>query len=192
MELRIDLDHLYKDAEEALLRRDYVSAFPLYRRLAEVGQEDCYGVLGWLYLDGAGGAPDHKQAHYWLQKSAEYGDKQGQFYLAKLYWFEGNAEGALKWLEAAKQQGYAPAYYRLGRAYEDGCFVSKNKRIAMQLFKEAADKGHVFAQNRYGFSLMIGHGGLSQVPMGLKLYLCSVVRGARTEYRNPNDDSLRI
>ena len=56
-------------------------------------------------------------------------------------------EEALKWYRQAEKQGHAGSKSKLGFMYYLGHGVDKDAKKAMELFKEAANQGTVYAQN---------------------------------------------
>lgn len=187
-----DLQSSYQKAERALLREDYDAAFDLYRELASNGNKDCYGVLGWLYFSGKGVHQDFGQAREWLTRAAENDDPQGQFYLAKLCWHEGDGACVLRWLDAAIKHQYGPAFFRLGRAYEDGVFVKRDLKAASHYYNIAAEKGHLVGGNRLALLRMRGSLGIKEMPAGSLRYVKSIFSILQQALKDPNADSLRV
>lgn len=182
----------YEEAARALRDKDFDNAFSRYRDLAANGQQDCFGILGWLYFAGKGTPQDLKAARLWLTRSAEGGDPQGQFYLAKLCWSESDGECVIRWLTEAARLGYAPAFFRLGRVFEDGVLVKRDFQKAISYYREASDRQHLVAENRYALLLLLGKAGVRMMPVGAWLYARSAVRMVREAYRDPDSDSLRV
>ena len=110
-------------------------------------------------------------------RSAESGDANAQYNLAKLY-EAGNGVAksrikALKWYQQAATQGHVEAQYEfanalgeghpeaiflMGEMYQDGADVQKNISEAIKRFRQAADKGHAEAQYVLGSIYAVGEG----------------------------------
>ncbi len=54
---------------------------------------------------------------------------------------QNNAE-AIRWLDRAAKQGFAPAQFRLGGLYEKGTGVKKDLSVARDYYRAAAEQGH--------------------------------------------------
>jgi TPR repeat protein len=65
---------------------------------------------------------------------------------------EKNDSLAIEWYKKAVAQEYPEAQYRLAQCYERGKGVKKDKAQADSLMKEAADMGHVEAQEATGMT----------------------------------------
>ena len=70
---RITLADPLQDANEALLKGDYSTAFKLLKPLAEAGDEAAQNNLGILYRDGKGVSQDYSEAIRWFRLSASQG-----------------------------------------------------------------------------------------------------------------------
>src|SRR5215510_411177 len=112
----------FDDASAAYQRGDYVQAIKLFRQLAEQGHQWAQRRLGLIYAEGKGVPQDHQEAIKWYRIAATREDEWAQMRLGSIY-----AEGkgvpqdyreAVKWYRLAAAQGYPPALYSLGLAYE--------------------------------------------------------------------------
>jgi TPR repeat protein len=65
---------------------------------------------------------------------------------------------ALKWYRPAAEQGYAPAQYSLGVAYERGQGVPQDYREAVKWYRRAAAQGNELAQVNLGVMYTKGKG----------------------------------
>lgn len=93
------------DAVIAFARRDYATALPAFRALADKGNAFAEYNVGFMYLKGLGVKADPVEAAKWYARSAEHGDADGQVALAELY-FKGlgvkaDAVEAYKWVSLA-------------------------------------------------------------------------------------------
>ncbi|AMO71690.1 caspase family protein [Sphingorhabdus sp. M41] len=121
-------------------------------RLATKGDPLAQSFLGYMYHLGVGVRKDLKQAVGWLEKSAAQGHPAGQTELA-WYYQENQPEKASRALELyllAAAQGYAKAQSHLGFALWEGKFGIVDKKRAIDLFKDASDRGHPYATYALG------------------------------------------
>jgi uncharacterized protein len=118
----------YKQAEIWLLKsaeKDYPPA------------ECTLGLMYW-YLDS-----EAAKAAMWLQRAAQKGDSEAQFWLGNAY-EQGllgtiNYREALNWLEKSAKQGHPEAQASLGQMYEDGEGVKQNYAMAAKWYRKAAE-----------------------------------------------------
>lgn len=121
-------------------------------RLAKNGDPLAQSFLGYMYHLGVGVRKDLKQAVGWLEKSAAQGHPAGQTELA-WYYQENEPDKASRALELyllAAAQGYAKAQSHLGFALWEGKFGIVDKKRAIDLFKDASDRGHPYATYALG------------------------------------------
>ena len=101
--------------------------------------------LGNAYLVGRGVARDEKQAAYWYEKAANFGDPVAQEQIGYFYQVGFGVKRdpfrAVQWFERAVAGGLVTAKVNLGVAYLWGSGVQKDPGFAAQLFREAAQKG---------------------------------------------------
>lgn len=103
--------------------------------------------IGTIYLEPA--LRDEKQSAQWFRKSAEQGNRYGQYNLGLAY---KNGTGisrdyakAMQCFYQSAAQGYPPAMNAIGALFEEGKGVEKNGNEAMQWYLKAAEKGDVRA-----------------------------------------------
>lgn len=90
---------------------------------AEAGDRDFQFELAKRYAEGTGTEKNHKEAIYWLEKSASQGQADALFYLG---WIHLNGKGvkknqntALHFLERAAKKNDAYAQYLTAQIYEE-------------------------------------------------------------------------
>lgn len=96
--------------------------------------------------------PDSEEIQAWfaqVENKAECGDPFFQVVLGMLHHFEGrwgkgDQEAFELWQKAA-DSGYPDGFAKLGYAYFDGVFVSKDQQKGLQYTKQAAELGHIIA-----------------------------------------------
>jgi len=90
-----------------------------------------------------------------LQKRAEQGDVEAQFFLGHRYNFGlgvlENTSEAVKWYCKAAEQGHVEAQYMLARSYFFGLGVLKDELEGIKWYRKAAEQGHVNALLHLGW-----------------------------------------
>jgi len=159
---------------------------------AEVGDVLAMVEVGRAYEDGRnwGKQPEDRiwtgekdplveleRALSWFEKAANQGNAEAQYRLAQLVmpgpWDDlVNADGnnvkkdlakAIEWLDKAAKQDHPEALIRLGECYEQGKGVKRDRWIAFQNFKRAAELGNADAQFNVGYQY---YQGAPQDPQG--------------------------
>ena len=135
-----------QDANEALLRGDYSTAFKLLKPLAEAGDEAAQNNLGILYRDGKGVSQDYSEAIRWFRLSASQGSMWAQYNLGLAYedgqGVSRDLQTALNWYRLSADRGDAEAQVRIGYMYEEGIGVAQDKAEAVKWYKLAADQNN--------------------------------------------------
>lgn len=96
-----------------------------------------------------------------LKARAQAGDPQAQYAVGFAYYAEtdlASYKESARWIEAAAEQGYAPALFMLGFFYEQGLGVEPNPKEAYRCYEEAAMVGYAPAQCNLGALLEEGLG----------------------------------
>ena len=138
--------------------------------------------LGLDYYLGQNGKPiDYTEAAKWFLMSAEQGESDGQYYLAKLYQqgfgvSQSDTE-AVKWYRLAAQQGNAKGLCGLGFMYFQGRGVPQNINEAVKLYRMSAEKGDVDGQLILGFIYEKGHGVPLNDTEATKWYIMAAKQG---------------
>jgi len=132
----------YEDAVAAYQRGDFATALRLWHPLAAQGNSNAAYVLGMMYDDGMGVAPDAQAAAQWYRQAAEQGNAWAQYALgAKYITGDGVAlsyQEAAKWTALAAAQGHAGAQRSLGVMYANGRGVPQDLMRAHMWFNLAA------------------------------------------------------
>ena len=135
----------YDKGTKALDSGDYKAALVEFIPLAEQGDADAQGDLGYMYEFGYGVLKNYKTAVKWYTLAAEQGDAYSQYNLALKY---DNGEGvlendktAVKWYTLAAEQGYAMAQGNLGVMYANGEGVLTDNRRAYMWLNLASYNG---------------------------------------------------
>jgi uncharacterized protein len=138
-----------QDGVDALQRKDYKTAFRLWKPLAEQGYTQAQSNLGMMYDKGHGVPQDYKEAVKWFRLSAEKGLAQAQSNLGVMYYggrgVPQDYKEAVKWFRLSAEQGYAVAQSNLGAMYVKGQGVPKDYVLSHMWANLAASNG-----NKYG------------------------------------------
>jgi len=139
-------------------------ALRLIQQAADTGSAEGNHRLGLINAQGLAGVPRNEaKAVELFEKAAAAGHTRAQINLGILYL---RGQGVTRdlvqaraWLEKAAASDDAQALYALGRALSDssGQAIADPVRAA-DLFRRAAEKGHVLAGLRYGLALSEGNG----------------------------------
>jgi TPR repeat protein len=115
------------DARAAEERGDHVTAFRIYRQLAESGSADAQVIVGMDYENGKGAPQSFEEAAKWYRRAAEQGQVYGQLMLGILYatgrGVPHDPEQSAKWYRRAAEQGDARGQWGLGLLYANGTGV---------------------------------------------------------------------
>ncbi len=99
-----------------------------------------------MYHYGWGTERDFEEAATWYRRVALAGDAQGEFFLGVLAYDQEDFTQALEWYQRSAAQGYAPALFRLVLAIGKGRGVPADHQRGLSYLKQAAEKGHVYAE----------------------------------------------
>lgn len=134
------------------------------QRAAEAGSSEGAHRLAIVYAQGLAGTPrDEARALQLFERAASAGHTRAQINLGILYLrglgVQRDVVNARAWLEKAAASGDPQALYTLGRAMDEGSEqVAPDPVRAADLYRRAAEKGHVLAGLRYGLALSEGVG----------------------------------
>jgi TPR repeat protein len=131
---------------------NYIKALDAFYVLAKEGHPKAQFNVALIYANGTGVNQDLYQAMEWYKKSAEQGNTEAQYNLAKLIFQrpDSNDTRARKrmeyWYQKAADGGQREAMNNLALLYLKGEGSKKNKLKAFELFKKAALLGDAAAQ----------------------------------------------
>lgn len=134
---------------------DWEHAMYWSMKAAKAGHTMAMYFVGWLYMVGENGKGDSKQMLVWLEKAAESGQVEAQRLLGTIYYsghgdVSQDAYKAVKWFTEGAKQDDAACLYFLGTAYAQGEALSKNWKVAVDLWTAAAEQGYAPAQYELG------------------------------------------
>lgn len=136
----------------------------LIQRAADSGSAEGQHRLALVFINGDAGVPRNPaRAVELFEKAAAQGHRRAQLNLGTIYLrgqgVQRDLIQARAWLEQAAADGDAYATYALGRAMaENAPPASADPTRAADLFRRAAEKGHMLAALRYGMALADGSG----------------------------------
>jgi TPR repeat protein len=134
------------------------------QRAADAGSSEGAHRLAIVYAQGLGNTPRNEvRARELFEKAASAGHTRAQINLGILYMrglgVPRDLVNARAWLEKAAASGDPQALYTLGRAMDEGFEqIAPDPVRAADLYRRAAEKGHVLAGLRYGLALSEGVG----------------------------------
>jgi TPR repeat protein len=135
----------FEDANAALQREDYATAYRLFRSLADSGNVFAQGIIGIMYAKGQGVPQNDAEAVKWYRLAADQGNAAAQLSLASMYSKgrgvpQSDAE-AVTWYRRAADQGEAWAQTNLGAMYARGQGVPRDYVTAYMWFDLSAAQG---------------------------------------------------
>jgi TPR repeat protein len=148
----------------------------LIQHAADAGSSEGAHRLALVYAQGLAGTPrNDSRAFELFQKAAAAGHVRAQLNLGILY-FRGQGVPAdliqaRAWLEKAAASGDPQALYALGRTMSETMGQATADPVrAADLYRRAAEKGHVLAALRYGLALSEGT-GIKRDPVAAQRWL---------------------
>jgi TPR repeat protein len=134
-----------EDGVKAVEQEDYMSAYQLFKGLAEQGNAEAQYNLAILYRQGKGVMQDQELALQWFQKAAKQGLASAEYYLGHLYdtgdSVNKDAAVAFDWYKKAAEKGNPLAQSNLGVAYANGEGVGQDIIKAYVWFSLSASQG---------------------------------------------------
>ncbi len=130
-------------------RGDFTTALNEFAPLAEQGNAGAQTMLGIMYLQGQGVAPDLALAARWLRAAAAQGNAQAQYRLAMMH-LAGDGvvqdpAAAATLLRTAAEQGLAEAQVNLAAMLYQGIGVTRDLRLSYLYAALAARQGNAEA-----------------------------------------------
>lgn len=123
-------------------RGDYVLAVKNLRTAADQGHPAAHTLMGHLYRDGQGVAPDGPEAARYYTRGADLGNCAAQLSLARMYHIGSklrrNEALAERWYREAAIRGYPWAQFALASFYEKGVLVQNDDVRAYYWFSVLA------------------------------------------------------
>ena len=140
-------------------KNDWENAHLWLEKAAEKGHAQALCAMGFRYWREG----DDEQKLRYFRLAAEKGDAEAQVQLA--LWLEifnnkkaPQNEEAVKWMQAALDQGYAKANYHMGNFYRTGIWVDADDQKAFEYYSKAAELGISDGIDRLGECYRFGIG----------------------------------
>ena len=143
--------------------RDPQRAFGLWKRLADLGNDEAQDMVGYFYLDGVGTDRDPGKAEQSFLRSAEQGNQNAMSELS-LYYSLGfigccpNQQKAMYWTMRLAALGNLQAEVELVRAYSRGEIVQRDDKQAVHWALLAAEQDSTEAFLFLGYATKQGAG----------------------------------
>ncbi|OYU13210.1 MAG: hypothetical protein CFE38_02755 [Comamonadaceae bacterium PBBC1] len=149
-----------EQANAQLKRKEYRSAYSSFRKLAEQGNSQAWGTLGWMYINGIGVSSDNTKGISWLKRAAEQGNIGAQLYLGGIFLSSTvqpkDVNQSAFWYRKAAEQGDPIAQLKIGELYAKGEGVERDLQEAMLWIHRSATQGNIDAQVVLGGAYMAG------------------------------------
>ena len=145
------------------LSRDAQKAFALWKRIADLGNDDAEETVGYFYLDGVGTARNTKLAEEYFLRSAKQANPKAMSDLSLYYWlgFIGccpDRQKSLYWTAKLADFGDVAAAMELVRIYSTGDGVPEDDKAALTWALKAAKEDSVEAYLFLGNAMEQGRG----------------------------------
>ena len=141
----------------------YRMAFKSFNQMLKESEDDNIQYrVGMMLINGKGVEKDLKKGIEFLEASAENGNPNAQYQIAKIYLDSGEGDpvkinAAIKYLENVANKGKnSMAHYQLGKLYIDKQFLYFNAKKGIEHLQIAADQNNEYAQFRLGILYLQG------------------------------------
>lgn len=123
-------DHHFKDACAAWDSGNLSRAFKLFSQAAAAGDASCQINLGYFYGCGLHMAPDRGLALHWYRQAYRQGEASAVSNIATIYRDTPDYGRMIWWWRAAAGMGDGDALLDIGRCYEKGRGVRRDRERA--------------------------------------------------------------
>jgi len=186
------LHALLTDAKKLYYEGHHQEALEKYLLASQQGDLSAQAFVGQMYFMGEGTLQNYEEAIKWYTAAAMRDHPPAQSRLAYFYFHvRKDIPKAIEWYQKAVSNGHMVAMWRLGKIYQHGMGVPADKDKALRYFEQAAKLGHIFALRQLAVSLIRGHRGWAQIPLGFRLLAKCIVNGARIAWQSEDDERLR-
>ena len=186
-----NLDPLTVRGRLFLQDRNYEEAFTDFQSAASKGSGLAMAFVGWMFETGKGRSRDLKEAESWYRKSVGCNSAVGRYYLAILMLDRNRSVvEALEELQKSANAEFSPALYRLGLVHLMGEGVKVDDELAMQCFRNAAERGHVFSQALIAKRMIKGRFGFINIPNGIIRLVVANYNLIRIAIKDIHDERL--
>lgn len=182
---------LFEEAKHARDRGDYARAFDIYNCLAREGQPYALVLLADMYAEGQGTTVDLAKAEELLDQAASLGVREAVLQKADIWEARGDMRAYFATIQQAARSGLLPAQYALGICHARGLGTPRDAEKALEVMREAAERGHVGAKMHVARRLIARPLNPLGFLWGVALMLAAFVEGLYISFRNPADDRFR-
>lgn len=179
-----EVTEAHKRADEAYLRRDYLSALSELRSLADQRDAEAQYRLGLMYQLGEGVPKDYTKTAFWFRQAAKQGHIEAMRalsnHLSKLNLNNRVPDAErVHWVIMLAEQGDPGAQYGLGWLYKIGLDgVTLDYAEAAKWYRRAAEQGDARSQAELGTLYSKGgHGLLLDYTEAMKWFLKAAEQG---------------
>jgi S1-C subfamily serine protease len=163
-------------AEAAFRRGDHPEAYEACKKEVDAGDAECQVLVGYLFQEGLGVPANATEALRLYHLAAKRGLAVAQCHLGYVYergiGVTRNDAEAVRWYQLAAAQGDPICEYDLAFALIDGQGgIAKDRTRAIELLKDAADRGYAPAQIELAFQLERAPGAMRQAVRAYMWYL---------------------
>ncbi len=154
-----------------IVRQDYLQASKWFTLSAEKGYAIAQYYLGHMYYKGNGVPIDEKEAMRWFKLSVDRECNEARVTLGDIYCSHkdfDSYEEAYRLYSAAMNDGYGPAYYKVGMMNYAGLGRPPNPSTALKLFRIGSEKNDVDCNYMVGRMSYMGEGTLRDPKIGIR------------------------
>ena len=141
-------DHHFKDACSAWDCGNLSRAFELFSQAAEAGDASSQLNLGYFYDCGLYVARDRRLARHWYHQAYRQGEASAASNIATIYRDTHDYGRMIWWWRAAARMGDGDALLELGRCYESGRGVLRDRDRAVQFYVRLLASPHTTEASR--------------------------------------------
>lgn len=155
-----------------IVPQDYIQACKWFTLSAEKGYAIAQYYLGHMYYRGNGVPIDEKEAMRWFKLSVDRECNEARVTLGDIYCsydtFE-DYERAYKLYTDAMEDGYPPAFYKLGMMNYEGMGRPPNLSVALKFFRNGAEKNDTDCNFMVGKMSYLGEGTRKDTSLGIRI-----------------------
>lgn len=144
----------HRSALKAYRERDFESAMAIWKKEAELKNDQAMANIGLMYLKGEGVEKDFLKAKEWFEKSSAYGNDSGNYNLALMYQgaigIPEDQEKAVYYFREAVKKNHQSANFRLGLMLLKDRTNEDLVREGFECMLNAALTGHPMAMAQMG------------------------------------------
>jgi len=144
-----------------------------------------------MYTRGKGVPVNLEKAEALYRRAAELGSTEAIFQMSTIWYRRGDLQRYFLAIQEAANQELLIAQFYLARCYLRGRGVAKDKSKALELFRGAADGGHIRAKMYVARRLLFKFHNPIGVVYGLIKLASAAFEGLVISMVNPHDERVR-